>query len=187
MSDRRVKYTKMVLRNALIKLLETKPISRITIKEICEEADINRTTYYAHYTDQFDQLKQIEGEFIEMITARLKGFRPTEDTDIIRMVTEMFCFIDQNRPLCRVLLGGNGNIDFQETFISVVGDYIIAAWTPMLELGRGTAEYVMRFIATGCIGIVTRWLADPSGPTVSELAEIIVAMTNRGIEAYKRK
>ena len=51
MSDRRVKYTKMVLRNALIKLLETKPISRITIKEICEEADINRTTYYAHYTD----------------------------------------------------------------------------------------------------------------------------------------
>ena len=187
MSDRRVKYTKMVLRNALIKLLETKPISRITIKEICEEADINRTTYYAHYTDQFDQLKQIEDEFIEMITARLKGFRPAEDTDIIRMVTEMFCFIDQNRPLCRVLLGGNGNIDFQETFISVVGDYIIAAWTPMLELDRGTAEYVMRFIATGCIGIVTRWLADPSGPTVSELAEIIVAMTNRGIEAYKRK
>ncbi len=57
--DRRVKYTKMVLKESFIKLLEKKDISQITIKEICEDADINRATFYAHYNDQFDLMHKI--------------------------------------------------------------------------------------------------------------------------------
>lgn len=60
-TDRRVKYTKMILRQSLIEVLKEKPISRLTIKELCERADINRATFYSHYSDQFDLLKQIEG------------------------------------------------------------------------------------------------------------------------------
>ena len=56
--DRRVKYTKMVLKESLIDLLSKKDISCITIKQICEEADINRATFYTHYSDQFDLLRQ---------------------------------------------------------------------------------------------------------------------------------
>ncbi|HBC96216.1 MAG TPA: TetR/AcrR family transcriptional regulator, partial [Clostridium sp.] len=41
-TDRRVKYTKMVIRQSFIKLLKQKNISKISIKEICEDADINR-------------------------------------------------------------------------------------------------------------------------------------------------
>jgi len=57
-TDRRVKYRKMVLRESLTKLMQEKPISRITIKELCEDADINRATFYSHYNDQFDLLKK---------------------------------------------------------------------------------------------------------------------------------
>lgn len=46
--DRRKKYTRMVLKESLMELLKNKPISNITIKEICEEADINRSTFYSH-------------------------------------------------------------------------------------------------------------------------------------------
>ena len=70
-TDRRVKYTKMVLKNSLIKLMQEKPISRITIKAICEDADVNRSTYYSHYQDQFDQLNRIEMEFIDGINEYL--------------------------------------------------------------------------------------------------------------------
>ena len=55
--DRRVKYTKMVLEDSFIKLLEKKDISQISITEICDNADINRATFYAHYSDQNDLLK----------------------------------------------------------------------------------------------------------------------------------
>ncbi|MFA7674359.1 MAG: TetR family transcriptional regulator, partial [Clostridia bacterium] len=48
--DRRVRYTKMVLKESFINLLSKKGISNITIKQICEDADINRATFYTHYS-----------------------------------------------------------------------------------------------------------------------------------------
>jgi len=47
--DNRVRYTKTVLQQALLKLLQTKHIDKITIKELCQEAKINRGTFYLHY------------------------------------------------------------------------------------------------------------------------------------------
>ena len=63
-SDRRTRYTQMVLKKSLIEWMEQKPLAKITIKELCERADINRCTFYAHYRDQYDLLQQIEDEII---------------------------------------------------------------------------------------------------------------------------
>ena len=50
--DRRKKYTRKVLKESLIALLaDDKPISAVTVKEICERADINRSTFYMHFSD----------------------------------------------------------------------------------------------------------------------------------------
>ena len=69
--DRRVKYTKMVIKESFINLLEKKDLSRITVKEICEDADINRATFYSHYTDVYDLLRKIENELLENVNAQL--------------------------------------------------------------------------------------------------------------------
>lgn len=63
--DARVRYTKMVIRNSLLELLRIKPIAKITVTEICERADINRATFYAHYSDPSDLLHSLEAEVIE--------------------------------------------------------------------------------------------------------------------------
>ncbi len=62
--NRKTKYTQMVLQDALMELMAEKSISKITIKELCEKADINRTTFYAHYTDQNDLLHEIEANVL---------------------------------------------------------------------------------------------------------------------------
>ncbi|MEI3131006.1 MAG: TetR family transcriptional regulator [Oscillospiraceae bacterium] len=61
-TDARVKYTKMVLKKALLELMQHKPVNKITVKEICERAELNRATFYAHYSDCFDLLESIEEE-----------------------------------------------------------------------------------------------------------------------------
>ena len=71
--DRRVKYSLMVIRKSFITLLKKKPISKITIKEICDVADVNRATFYAHYLDQYDLLHQIEQDLIDEINQYLYG------------------------------------------------------------------------------------------------------------------
>ena len=66
--NRRVKMTKMLLNESFLKFLAEKPLARITIKEICEDADVNRSTYYAHFTDPYDQLKKLESDIMVDMT-----------------------------------------------------------------------------------------------------------------------
>ncbi len=57
--DRRTKYTRKVIRDALMELLNTKPYSKISVTEICRLAEINRGTFYIHYYDVDDVLDDI--------------------------------------------------------------------------------------------------------------------------------
>jgi AcrR family transcriptional regulator len=66
-NDRRVRYTKTALKQSLLELMRDRPIEKITVKDICEKADINRGTFYAHYTDPYDLLTQIEDELFNEI------------------------------------------------------------------------------------------------------------------------
>ena len=50
----RIKYTKMFLKNAILELLKEKPLNKITIQELCDKAEVNRSTFYAHYLDIYD-------------------------------------------------------------------------------------------------------------------------------------
>ena len=55
-TDRRIRKTKAQLRAGLAKLMQEKSIKEITVKELVEEVDINRSTFYLHYTDIFNML-----------------------------------------------------------------------------------------------------------------------------------
>ena len=52
--DQRVRITKIMIRDAYIKLLAEKDIQHITVRELCETAHINRGTFYSHYIDIYD-------------------------------------------------------------------------------------------------------------------------------------
>ena len=52
--DHRTRLTKMMILNAMTGLLKEKPIQNITVKELCERAEINRGTFYLHYHDIYD-------------------------------------------------------------------------------------------------------------------------------------
>lgn len=64
-TDARVRYTKMVIQQAFLDLLKKKPIAKITVKEICDIAQINRATFYKHYRDPYDLLEQFQNEAIQ--------------------------------------------------------------------------------------------------------------------------
>ena len=66
--DRRVRKTKAQLRAGLARLMQKKSIKEITVKELVEEVDINRSTFYLHYTDIYQMLESIEGELMDEIS-----------------------------------------------------------------------------------------------------------------------
>ena len=69
--DRRVRKTKAQLREGLAHLMLEKSIKEITVKELVDKVDINRSTFYLHYSDIYQMLQKIEEEALENITCML--------------------------------------------------------------------------------------------------------------------
>ena len=81
--DRRVQYTKMFLREALIELMKEKPIGKVTPTELCRRADINRNTFYSHYSCAEDLLRSIEDELEQRV---LQSFRNIDSGDTLALI-----------------------------------------------------------------------------------------------------
>lgn len=173
-TDRRVRYTLMVIRQSFVKLLKQKPVSKITIKEICEDADINRATFYAHYTDQYDLLQQIEDEIIQDINDFLSSYDKLEMRTMPEEVLEKILeYIKANAELVMVLLSANGDIKFEQEIVGIVGSQHFAIQADTSD----ELEYIYLFYATGALGIILKWLNEGMKKPIHEIKNLIIKLT----------
>ena len=87
MTDRRVNRTKRQIKKALINLLSKKALSRITVSEITELADIGRGTFYTHYQDIYDLYHSLINELAKDVHT---GYKMLENTDLKLSVFQHF-------------------------------------------------------------------------------------------------
>lgn len=81
--DKRIEKTRHGIFNAFIELRAKKPLERISVKELCELANINKSTFYAHYLDIYDLSDKIESE----ITAQI--INEIDIDDLVREPTSL--------------------------------------------------------------------------------------------------
>lgn len=176
--DRRVKYTKMVLKDSFINLLEKKDISQITIKEICEDADINRATFYSHYNDQYDLLRKIEDELLENIKSYLEELVQKDNTmNAVKSAEKIFEYLKENAKLCKLLISERGDFSFQKQMMMLVYHIIVNELTDNRKITKEDAEYVYSFTITGCVGIVQKWFDDDMKKSPHDIAEMVIKLT----------
>lgn len=149
--DRRVVKTKERLYQVFVNLLASKPVKDITVKELSEGADINRATFYLHYNDVFDLLEQIEQEAIDRFKEMFADLNPSfSDYEFMSSYIKLLEFTGQNRELCKVLLGPNGDRSFFEKLVAIIVDKCLNK-----EL---YARYGFSFAASGCVGVMIDWI-----------------------------
>jgi AcrR family transcriptional regulator len=184
-TDRRIKYTKMVLKQGLVELLKQKSINKITVKEICEKADINRATFYSHYLDQYDLLKQIEQELLLDINSYLESYSyQNNSTESLLTLQKIFEYIKENRELCTVLLSDNGDREFQKDVMLIVQKQFIQDWTTTKKIKEVDAECIYSFVTAGSIGFIQRWLQDGLKKSTKEMAEFHMKLVNHGLSSF---
>lgn len=183
-TDRRVQYTKMVLRQSFIELLEKYPISKITIKAICEKADVNRATFYAHYTDQYDLLEQIKQELIDDVNVHLANFTFHENkSESVQMLNKIFEYIKQHSKICSVLLSDTTDTAFHEQVMVIVQKLCMEQLSKE-SLNQEILDYIISFAATGSIGLIRKWLGAGMKEPTYQMAETILKLTNQGLTAF---
>lgn len=167
--DNRVRYTKTVLQQALLKVLKNKHIDKVSIKELCEEAKVNRGTFYLHYATPNDLLREIEQQFIdENMTMFSPYFNNGYETSYM---AALFAGILKNRELCQIIMGKNGNPRFLARMKALVRPGIIDGWCREFpNYRREDLDYVFDFIFSGSMDLILGWIDDSKGLSTEELA-----------------
>jgi AcrR family transcriptional regulator len=183
--DRRVKYTKMVLKDSFIKLLTKKDISRITIKEICEYADINRATFYSHYIDQYDLMKKIEDELLDNISTHLSVLEELgTNLNSVETIEKILDYIKENAQLCKLLLSERGDLSFQKKVMIFVYDIVMSNLSSIGIIDKEDAEYIYSFTITGSVGIIQKWLNDDMKKSTGYMAKMVIRLTSGSPAAF---
>lgn len=183
--DRRVKYTKMVLKQSLIDLLKRKSIDKITVTELCEIADLNRSTFYAYFSDPLDLMHQIEGELLRDLNVYIGDARFIADqAETFQLITRIFEYIAANADLCLVLLGENGDFAFLKELLAYVQQLGAREWEGVAAVDAEMVDYLSLFGVNGCIGVVQKWLQSGMRKTPAEMAGIIIKLMYQGLTAF---
>ena len=168
-TDTRVRYTRNALKEAMLKLLNDKPVGKITVKELCDTAGINRGTFYLHYDSPAALLTDIEDQFLE---EHLKIFRSYWETQRDRsLMTELFAFLMENSEVCRLLMGPNGNPLFLHRVRDLSRDRILDEWQKEFPAyPRRELDFLFYFIFSGSMTLMLSWLEDPKGLSADEFS-----------------
>lgn len=99
--DRRVRKTQQSLIEVFLELLEEKGFDRITINEVADRADVNRSTVYAHYADKYDLFKKCIEMHLEKIFIGCSNASPED------LLLNTFSYIKQNKAVFQLFLKEN--------------------------------------------------------------------------------
>ncbi|MCM3618536.1 TetR/AcrR family transcriptional regulator [Sutcliffiella horikoshii] len=184
--DRRKQYTRMVLKESLLDLLKDKSIASITIKEICTKADINRSTFYAHYSSQYDLLDSIDDEFTEDMVKTLNQYNFSKEDEAYQMTEKIFEYIASKSDICCILLSENTEVQFQKKGMMIAKEYILKSFIPNKQVDAETFEYLSIFFVSGSIYMIKNWLESGMNKTPKEMAGLLNDFLNRGLRGQAR-
>ncbi|WP_407270315.1 TetR/AcrR family transcriptional regulator [Radiobacillus sp. PE A8.2] len=179
--DRRKKYTRMVLKESLMELLKEKPIAAITVKEICEVADINRSTFYSHFADHYALLAQIEEELIYDLNEYLNQINLNADTEALQITEKIIEYVAVNKDVCQILLSEHLDSAFLKRVVTVAHDYTVKSLIDSKNLEEDLSSYASLFAIYGSIHVIEHWLKNGMDKSPGELAEITTKLTNNGL------
>lgn len=168
-NNRRTTMTKRLLKESLFELLKEKPISRISVKELCEVADLNRSTFYLHYSDQYELLAEVENEVVEKTAEYLKNVSNGIYTP--NYISAFLGYIKDNASVFSILLTQPEHLKFQDTLIKeVLGD--LKEGLPLSYKGLAK-DYAFNFMVHGSLQIIRDWINSSFELPTEEIAGLI--------------
>ena len=169
---------------ALLSLLEKKPFEYITIREICEKAEVNRSTFYLHYENTSDLLKETTTYVLDNFTSYFSVDAESIvaqfancNLEDLKFVNEKYLhpylsFIKDNQRVFSAVLSQPTTFDAKSIFKRLFDNIFI----PILDrfhYPRDEQNYVMMFYLNGITAIITEWLKDGCQKSIEDISAII--------------
>lgn len=171
--NQRVRLSKKMLKDSLIFLLSEKNIHKISVIEICEKAQINRTTFYKYYGSQYDLLKDMENDVLTEIDNYLSDQKGFADNNL-QMLTDIITFINSNFDFCKILLNNNVDAEFPEKLIKLPSLRLLVTRQLTVKYSENELDYAFDFVVNGGFSIIRRWINKENREAPSEISNLLI-------------
>ena len=176
-TDRRIKKTKDCLRKGLAELLEEKGINDITVKELTDRVDINRSTFYLHYRDIYDMMEQIEDELVQKIEEAIHAHPVSPfGENSFSFFEDIFSILASNKEICSALLGENGDISFLHRIEELLSEHSLKVLRDTFPDKMGNLKYAYSFCLSGCVGLIKTWLSGGHEASPHHMAKLTFSL-----------
>ncbi|GIO22089.1 TetR-like C-terminal domain-containing protein [Oceanobacillus sp. J11TS1] len=185
-NDLRIVKTKQLLKESLLSLLGEIEFEEITIKKLTERAQINRSTFYAHFYDKFDLLeKTINDELVSFVEEVAP--KSEEELSLTEIPNPFYLratqYIYQHEAFFKLMMGENGIPSFQQRFLKIIEQHMtehLKRFHPNPKKMEIPKELFIYYVAHGYVGVVSYWLENGMQYSPEYMAEKLSYMTIEG-------
>lgn len=179
-NNQRTKLSKMLLKNAFMDLLKEKgSVSKISVRELCERAELNRSTFYAHYDEPMNLLVEIENELLEATQNHLEQIGRENDAGAHKYILSFLKYIKENDKQFRTLLIDSVDPEFRSRFMqqSII-QFIINLH---IELPKNLEQYVFSYILNGSTGVIIQWIRSDYSVDENEIVDLLFSINKSAL------
>lgn len=171
--------TKKLLGDTLVRLMSEKDFDKISVKDLTDQLDINRGTFYLHFKDKYDLLEQKENEVLEEFSDILNKALQELHTDFILPSNKevllnificVYTYIKENSNFMKVVLGANGDLNFQMKVKTFIENSLVQSISINNDSEKMPIKYIAPFASSAQLGIMQKWLKSGMKETPEELA-----------------
>ena len=179
-NNQRTRLSKMLFKNALMDLLKEKgSVAKISVRELCDRAELNRSTFYAHYQEPNDLLIEIETELLGATEEHLKKIGAENDIGAHKYILSILQYIRQNDKPFRALLIDSTDPEFRSRFMQQ--SIIQFVDNLRIELPKELEQYIFSYILNGSTGIIIQWIRSDYAADENEIVNLLFSINNSAL------
>ncbi len=179
-NNQRTRLSKMLFKNALMDLLKEKgSINKVSVRELCDRAELNRSTFYAHYQEPNDLLIEIETELLDATEEHLKKIGAENEIGAHKYILSFLQYIRQNDKPFRALLIDSTDPEFRSRFMQQ--SIIQFVENLRIELPKELEQYIFSYILNGSTGIIIQWIRSDYAADENEIVNLLFSINNSAL------
>lgn len=149
--------SKKLITDALVELLDEKPLDKITVTDIVKKADINRGTFYAHYASVSDVVNNIFQGAFEIIKNSIPNTSTPSSSDTKQMLTQLQTVMEQDLDFYQKIYSSDMYIQISELIDEVLLSFILEHEKNISNVPHEDFLFYTNFYCGGIIRLYREW------------------------------
>lgn len=177
------RLTRQNLTDAFWQLFLKKKIEKITVKEVCDLAGYNRSTFYVYFKDVYEILEEIENriitaeEFKNVILDQVLGGQ--DKKEILKSMLQLF---EHNIKYLPILLSEKGDPRFRQKLLKKLLPVFVSAFPDLTPAELTEVKYIMEYQSAAVLSTIAKWYLNGKDIPLEQFVQILYSITANGIQ-----